>query len=251
VIVMDASPSRPRRTSSQKEQRERVALVTGAGRGIGRATAEALAAEHYTVVVAELRSDLGRRAERALVNSGGEAVFLRTDVSDPASVEKTVRAVVDRFGQIDYLVNNAGVLKPGQLVKLPLRYLERMLAVNLRGPILVSRAVLPVMLRQRSGSIINVASQLGKVGIAEYATYCATKFGVVGFSQALADELAGTEIGVWAVCPGLVDTAMARQAGVTARERRGLIRPAAVAQVIVGLATGERSYYRALHEFQR
>jgi short-subunit dehydrogenase len=94
--------------------------------------------------------------------------------------------------------------------------------------------------RQRSGSIINVASQLGKVGIAEYAPYCASKFGVVGFTQALADEVAGAGIRVWAVCPGLVDTAMARQAGISRGGRRGLIRPAAVAQVIVGLAIGRR-----------
>jgi short-subunit dehydrogenase len=97
------------------------------------------------------------------------------------------------------------------------------------------------MLRQGSGAIVNVASLLGKVGIAEYATYCATKFGVVGFTEALADELARTGIGVWAVCPGQVDTAMARKAGVTsAAERRGLIRPAAVARVILDLATGRR-----------
>jgi NAD(P)-dependent dehydrogenase (short-subunit alcohol dehydrogenase family) len=150
------------------------------------------------------------------------------------------RAVVDRFARIDCLVNNAGILRPGELVKLPIRDLERMLAVNLRGPILFTRAVIPVMLRQRSGSIVNVASQLGKMGIAEYAPYCASKFGVVGFTQALADELARTGIGVWAVCPGLVDTAMARQAGVSPGERRGLIRPAAVAKVILDLATRRR-----------
>ena len=214
--------------------------MTGAGRGIGRATAEAFAAEGYTVIVAELRPELGRRTERALVNSGARSLFLRTDVSDPTSVEKTVRSVVDRFGRIDCLVNNAGVLRPGALVKLPIRDLEWMLGVNLRGPIQFARAVLPVMLRQRSGSIVNVASQLGKVGIAEYATYCASKFGVVGFTQALADEVAGAGIRVWAVCPGLVDTALARQAGVSPGERRGLIRPAAVARVIVNLGTGRR-----------
>jgi len=198
------------------------------------------AAERYAVVVAELRSELGRRTERTLRKSGAQALFVRTDVTSPASVGETIRAVVSRFGRIDCLVNNAGVLKPGELVKLPVRDVERMLAVNLRGPILFSRAVLRVMLHQRSGSIVNVASQLGKVGIAEYATYCASKFGIVGFTQALADELARTGIAVWAVCPGLVDTAMARQAGVSAGERPGLIRPETVAQVIVDLATSRR-----------
>lgn len=215
-------------------------MVTGAGRGIGRATAAAFAAEGYTVVVAEVLPELGRLTERGLVKSGAHALFLRTDVTDPVSIEETVRVVVARFSRIDCLVNNAGVLRPGELVRLPVRDLDRMLTVNLRGPILFARAVVPVMLRQGSGSIVNVASQLGKVGIAEYATYCASKFGVVGFAQALADEVAGAGIRVWAVCPGLVDTAMARQAGVSPGERHGLIRPAAVAEVIVSLATGRR-----------
>ena len=218
----------------------KVAVITGAGRGIGRATALALAAEGYAVVIAELRADLGRRTERALRKAGLHALFVRTDVTSPASIDKAIRAVVRRFGRIDCLVNNAGVLTRGTLAGLPVPDVEQMLAVNLRGPILFSRAVLPVMLRRHSGSIVNVASQLGQVGMAEYATYCASKFGVVGFTDALADELAGTEIAVWAVCPGQVDTAMARRAGASAAERPGLIRPETVARVIAELATGRR-----------
>ncbi|MBI4589976.1 MAG: SDR family oxidoreductase [Candidatus Rokubacteria bacterium] len=217
-----------------------VAMVTGAGRGIGRATAEAFAAEGYRVVVADRLPGLGRRVERALVRAGAGALFLRTDVADPGSVARTVRTTLRRFGRLDCLVNNAGVLRVGLLADLAVHDLDRMLAVNLRGPLLLAQAVLPAMLRQGSGSIINVASQLGKAGAAEYVTYCASKFGVVGFSEALAAELAGTGIRVWAVCPGLVDTAMARQAGVTPRERGGLLRPESVARVIVNLATGRR-----------
>lgn len=219
---------------------EPVALVTGAGRGIGRATAEGFAAEGYAVVLAELRPAWGRRAERALVRAGRRAWFLRTDVGDSVSVKRVVRATLRRYGRLDCLVNNAGVLRAGPLVDLPAGDLDRMLAVNLRGPLLLARAALPAMLRQGSGTIINVASLLGKYGAAEFATYCATKFGLVGFTEALAGELHGTGVRVWAVCPGLVDTPMARQAGVSPRERRGLIRPEAVARVIVDLATGRR-----------
>jgi short-subunit dehydrogenase len=104
----------------------------------------------------------------------------------------------------------------------------------------MSRAVLPAMQRRGSGAIVNVASLLGKTGAADYVVYCATKFGVVGFAEALADELTGTRLRTWAVCPGLVDTPMARKAGVTARERSALIRPESVARVIVDLATGRR-----------
>lgn len=143
-----------------------------------------------------------------------------------------------RFGRVDCLVNNAGVLTAGPLVGLPFAALERMLTVNLRGPLLLARAVLPVMLRQGSGSIISVASQLGKVGAAEFVTYCASKFGVLGFTEALAAEVAGTGVRIWGVCPGLVDTPMAGRAGISPRERGGLLRPRAVARVIVDLATG-------------
>lgn len=217
-----------------------VVVVTGAGRGIGRATAEAFAAEGYVVVVAELREALGRRTADQLARAGAKALWLRTDVADPASASRTVGKVLRRFGRIDCLVNNAGVLRTGPLVDLAVEDLNRMIGVNLCGPLLLARAVLPAMLRQGSGSIINVASQLGKVGLAEYVTYCASKFGVMGFTEALAEELAATGVRVWAVCPGLVDTPMARQAGVSPRERAGLLRPETVARRIVDLATGKR-----------
>jgi NAD(P)-dependent dehydrogenase (short-subunit alcohol dehydrogenase family) len=132
-------------------------------------------------------------------------------------------------GAVDCLANNAAVLDPGPLVRLRVESLQRMLAVNLAGPLLVTRAALPAMRRRGSGAIINVASLLGKTGMADYVTYCASKFGVIGFADALADELADTGIRVWAVCPGQVDTPMASKAGASRRERRGLIRPEAVA----------------------
>ena len=215
-------------------------LVTGAGRGIGRATAEVFAAEGWAIVIAELVPLLGRRVERVLRRTGVPALFVKTDVASPRSVERAVEMALRRFRRLDCVVNNAGVLTARPLARLPVRDLERMLAVNLRGPLLVSRAAIPAIRRRGGGSIINVASQLGKHGLGEYVTYCATKFGVVGLTEALADELSGTGVKVWAVCPGLVDTEMARRAvGVTGRHAV-LIRPEAVARVIVALATGRR-----------
>lgn len=193
------------------------------------------------MVLAERVLARGQRAQRALADAGARALFLSTDVAEPRSVERSVRAAFRHFGRLDCVVNNAGFLRSGPLVRLPLRDLERMLAVNLLGPLIVSRAALPPMLRRGSGSIVNVASQLGKRGSGDFVTYCATKFAVVGFTEALADELRGTGIRVWAVCPGLVDTELARWAvGITGRERAGLIRPESVARTIVALATGER-----------
>ena len=195
-------------------------------------------AEGYGVVLAEFVADLGKQAEREIIRKGGMALFLRTDVADPASVRRTITTTIRRFHRIDCLVNNAGVLSVSPLARLSVSDLDRMLAVNLRGPLLLARAVRPSMLPQGSGSIINVASQLGKYGLGGYVTYCATKFGVVGFTEALATELAGTGIRVWAVCPGLADTPMARLSGV--KSGAGLIRPATVARAIVDLATGRR-----------
>ena len=224
------------RTEGRRDQP--VAIVTGAGRGIGRATAEAFAAASWAVVVAEVRAPLGRRAARALGRSGAPAAFVHADVARPASVARLVRATLRRFGRLDALVNNAGVLDAAPLERLPVRALDRMVAVNLRGPLLAARAAIPPMRRGKGGAIVNVASQLGKYGAADYVTYCATKFGVVGLTEALGQELAGTGIRVWAVCPGLVDTALARRAvrGRTA----GALQPADVARVVVDLVTGRR-----------
>ena len=217
-----------------------VVLITGAGRGIGWATAAAFAVEGYAVILAERMAASGKRAQQALAGEGAKVCFLRTDVASHVSVRRCVAAAIRRFGRLDCLVNNAGVLSVGPLHRLPVTDLEDMLAVNLRGPLLMTRAVLPHMLRQQSGTIINVASQLGEYGLADYATYCATKFGVVGFTEALASELSGTGIRVWAVCPGLTDTPMATRTGVSPRERAGLIRPETVARVMADLATARR-----------
>ena len=168
------------------------------------------------------------------------ALFVRTDVTNQGSVRRSLVTTIRRFSQLDCLVNNAGVLSVGPFDRLSIKDLEQMLTVNLRGPLLMIQAALPHMLRRRSGTIINVASQLGKYGLAEYATYCATKFGLVGFTEALAAELAGTPIRVWTVCPGLKDAPTAKKTGVSSRERSSLIRPEGVARVIAELATGKR-----------
>jgi len=217
-----------------------VALVTGAGRGIGRATAAAFAREGWAVVLAELRSALGRRVERELRRSGAPARFVETDVADAASTAAAVRATLVRFGRLDCLVNNAGVAVVGPLAGLSLADLDRMLAVNLRGPLLAARAAVPALRRRAAGTIVNVASQLGKEGAAGFVVYCATKFGVVGLTQALAEELTGSGVRVFAVCPGLVDTPLAHRAVGVTPGAPGLIRPEAVARVIVELAVGRR-----------
>lgn len=215
-----------------------VALVTGAGRGIGRAIADEFVARGCAVVIAERARSAGKRAERALRAKGAPALFVQTDVAAVGAAERAVSATLKRFGHLDYVVNNAGVLSIGPVHRLARRNLQAMVGVNLLGSLLVTRAALPALRRRGRGAIVNIASLLGKEGIGDYVTYCATKFGIVGLTEALADELRGTRIGVWAVCPGQVDTAMGRKAGVAKSQR--LIPPEHVARVVVALATRQR-----------
>jgi len=216
--------------------RPKVALVTGAGRGIGRATAQAFADAGYAVVIAERAAARGNAAARMLRAGGAKAVFIETDVSKPGAAERAVRLAVRRFGRLDCVVNNAGVVTVDRIERLRRRDVEAMVRVNLLGPLLVARAALPTMRRRRRGAIVNVSSLLGKEGAGEFVTYCATKFGLIGMTEALADELRGTRVRVWAVCPTQVDTPMARKAGVEG----DMIPPEHVARVIVALATGKR-----------
>ena len=219
--------------------RRRVVIVTGAGRGIGFATAQAFAGAGYAVVVAERAAARGRNAARRLRREGAAAVFVHTDVAQPGAAERAVRAATTRFGAhaaLECVVNNAGVIEVDRLEKLDRGDIEEIVRVDLIGPLLVARAALPLMRRRRRGVIVNVSSLLGKEGLAEFVPYCSAKFGLIGMTEALADELRGTGVRVYAVCPGQVDTPMAKKAGVT----DDLIPPAHVARVIVALATGRR-----------
>jgi NAD(P)-dependent dehydrogenase (short-subunit alcohol dehydrogenase family) len=182
----------------------RVGLVTGAGAGIGRAIARRLAQEG--MAVAMLDRD-GAAAAAAAAEIGGLAV--PADVAAPGEVSRAVEAVLARFARIDLLVNNAGVAWTGPALEMPLEALQTMLRVNVEGVFIVSRAVLPQMIARRSGVIVNLASWAGKTGNAYFAGYSASKFAVIGLTQALAREMAAHGIRVNAICPGIVvDTAM-------------------------------------------
>jgi NAD(P)-dependent dehydrogenase (short-subunit alcohol dehydrogenase family) len=221
-----------------------VVLITGAGRGIGCATAEAFAEAGYAVVIAERAVRRGTNAAQKLRRRGFQALFVRTDVAKPGHAERALRTTLGRFGRLDCLVNNAGVLTIGPLARTSRGAVVEIVRVNLLGPILMTRAALPALTRPRQRSkprrpsIVNVSSVLGQEGAADYAAYCATKFGVIGLTEALADELRGTGVSVWAVCPGLVDTPMGRKTGTSEGEQ--MIPPAHVARVILSLARRTR-----------
>ena len=227
------------------------AIVTGGGRGIGRAIAVAFAAEGADVAVVDV---LDEREGGAVVGEiegyGRRVLYRRADVADEAEVQGMVDGVLGAFGRVDVLVNNAGVLSQVPLARMPVEEWDRVLAVNLRGTFLCSRFVLPHMLERGEGRIINVSSQLGQSGAAGLCHYSASKGGVIAFTRALAREAAPRGVLVNAIAPGPIKTGImppgdkeedrAREAALPIG-RFGEVEE--VAPTAVFLASDDASYY--------
>jgi len=225
-------------------------LVTGGNTGIGRAVAMAYAAEGADVTVAwHADAKAAEATVAAIAHLGRQAIAVRADVTDEASVTALFAAHRKRFGQLDILVNNAGIQKSQKLEKTTLVDWERMLAVHLRGAFLCSRAAASLMRKRKQGRIVNVCSQLGYIGRAEYLGYSTAKAGLIGFTRALAKELAPDGILVNGVAPGLVDTgfdplsAAAKRAHAHALPLKRLGTPADMTPAFVFLASAESRYF--------
>ena len=211
-----------------------VALITGASRGIGRATAIALARRGTSVALAARSREGLAEVQKDIAEIGGRALSIPTDVSDEAAVAAMVERAAREFGPIDLLVNNAGTLERAPLVENDATAWDRVLDVNLKGAFLCTRAVLPSMIERGRGRIVNVSSISGKLGTPLLTAYCASKWGLLGFSLATAEELKPKGIQVFSVCPGSVNTEMLQQGlpGATPD-----MEPEDVASVIVYLGT--------------
>ena len=187
----------------------KVAIVTGASRGIGRAVAIALAAEGAKVAVNYAKSSQAADAVVAEIEEmGSEAIALQADVAQTDQVDALFSAVLEQWGRIDVLVNNAGIARDTLLIRMKLEDWQAVIDLNLTGVFLCTKAASKVMLKQRSGRIINVTSVVGEMGNAGQANYSASKAGVIGFTKSIAKEVASRGITVNAVAPGFITTDM-------------------------------------------
>jgi len=229
---------------------ENVAIVTGAGRGLGWAIAQRLAQDGAKLVIADIGWPSAREKAAAVRQMKREALPVRTDVSLWTDVQGMVKQVMEKFGRIDILVNNAGILGPYALVEdYPEEDWDRVIAVHLKGTFLCCKAVLPIMKKQGGGCIVNIASVAGKEGNAQMAPYSASKGGIITLTKTLGKELATHNIRVNCVSPALLETDMAK---AMAPEQRALLtskipmgrlgKPEEVAAVVKFLVSDESSF---------
>lgn len=240
------------------QSKDQVAIVTGGANGIGRATARRFVEEGYKVAIWDLTDEAGQGLAEEIKTQGGKAIYQHVDVTDVEEVEPAVQDVVDTWGSIDILINNAGILRDGQLVKFKQGQVQKQMTdemfdsvidVNLKGVFVCTRAVAPVMMAQKSGVILNATSVVGLDGNFGQTNYVATKAGVIGMTKVWARELGRYGVRVNAIAPGFTLTEMVRQMpdkildGMKGRTPlRRLGEPRDIANAYLFLASDEASF---------
>jgi len=226
----------------------KVAIVTGASRGIGRAIAERLAAGGATVMCVA-RANNAEGAAAAIAAAGGKAEAYSADVTDSAAMEQLVKDAVERHGRLDVVVSNAGITRDQLMLRMKRADWDEVVATNLTAAFTLCQAALKPMIRQRSGRIIAISSVVGQTGNAGQANYAASKAGLIGFCKSLAREVASRQVTVNVVAPGLVETDMTR--AITSESKKDWSAqiplgrpgtPADIAAAVAFLASDEASY---------
>ncbi len=184
----------------------KIALVTGAGSGIGAAIAEVFARAGATVLVTDRDPENGARTAERIAAAGGRAEFHGLDIADSEACKSVAGAVLQSYGRLDVLVNNAGIGHAGTLVTTEAEDLDRLYAVNVRGTFLITKAFLPSMLERRAGAIVNIASIAGMLGVRDRLAYTVTKHAIAGLTRAMALDHAREGVRINAICPGRVET---------------------------------------------
>jgi 3-oxoacyl-[acyl-carrier protein] reductase len=235
-------------TNTMIELSGRVALVTGASRGIGAAIARRLATQGARVVAAA-RADNARPVAEDITRTGGQAEAMTLDVTDGSAAETEMAGILERHGRIDILVNNAGIARDQLLLRMKRDDWDAVLTTNLTAAFALTQAALKSMIRQRQGRIISISSVVGQSGNAGQANYAASKAGLIGFTKAVALEVASRGITANVVAPGLIETDMTQSIAEKAREQwesriplRRLGTPDDVAAAVCFLASDEASY---------
>ncbi len=229
--------------------KDKVALVTGGAQGIGKAIALRLAREGANVAIADVNIGLAQTVVIEIEKLGTTALAFQVDVSDPPQVEKLVEKVTEKLSRLDILINNAGITRDALLIRTPEQDWDQVIKVNLKGAFNLTKSAARVMIKQRSGRIVNISSVIGLMGNAGQASYAASKAGLIGLTKSAAKELASRGITVNAVAPGYIQTAMTEKLSQSAKDaflnqiplkRAGT--PEDVANLVAFLASDQASY---------
>ncbi|MBP7461214.1 MAG: 3-oxoacyl-[acyl-carrier-protein] reductase [Candidatus Delongbacteria bacterium] len=189
----------------------KIAVVTGGDRGIGFAITQRLCREKIFCVILNRSQQSAQHAIERLAAESGQAASIPTDISSADSVREAFRQIMERYGRVDYLVNNAGIVRDQLLIRMTDEDWDQVLTINLKGPFLVSRECARIMLKQKSGAIVNIASIIGVMGNVGQSNYAAAKAGLLGLNRSMAKELAMRRIRVNAIAPGFIETDMSKE----------------------------------------
>ncbi|AEI46372.1 3-ketoacyl-ACP reductase [Paenibacillus mucilaginosus] len=216
------------------ELKNKTAIITGAGKGIGKAAAIALAKEGVHLgLIARSTGDLEALKSELQGTYGINVFYASADISNRSEVEAAVQGLIGQLGSLDILINNAGIASFGKVAEMDPEQWEQIIRTNLLGTYYVTRAALPTLLEQQSGSIINVASTAGERGFATGSAYCASKFAVMGFTESLFQEVRKSNIRVTALTPSTVNTELASNAGLPIGDEDRMMQPEDVADLIL------------------